>query len=170
MSPLLTWITVIALVGTAAIAVLRYLRTRRLRVLLFELAALLLVAVLLWRLFGFPVPARGLVGRGAGDEASLLLVVVLFGSMVLGMLAHWLYRWLEVPAGERPPFDLGAFLAPVLASPIVFIPLLGSLQSADIDLATLDVPRLMLLLVAFENGFFWKEYFDNRRKEAGAPA
>jgi hypothetical protein len=29
----------------------------------------------------------------------------------------------------------------------------------------MTLPRLMIFLVAFENGFFWKEYFDRKRKE-----
>jgi hypothetical protein len=54
---------------------------------------------------------------------------------------------------------------PVLASPIVFIPLLASLQNADPDLSRIDVPGFMIFVVAFENGFFWKEYFDNRKRK-----
>ena len=57
-------------------------------------------------------------------------------------------------------------LAPVLASPIIFIPLLASQQNADLDLSRFDIPRFMIFLVAFENGFFWREYFDNRKKKA----
>ena len=85
--------------------------------------------------------------------------------MLLGMLAHWLYVWLETPQRKRPAFDLGLFLGPVLASPIIFIPLLASLQNTDLNLSQIDIPRFMVFVVAFENGFFWKEYFDNRKKK-----
>jgi hypothetical protein len=69
------------------------------------------------------------------------------------------------PRPNRQPFDLGTFLAPMLVSPIVFIPLLSAFQSIDVDLANLATPKLMIFLVTFENGFFWKAFFDNRRRE-----
>ncbi len=43
--------------------------------------------------------------------------------------------------------------------------LLAALQNADVDLENLTAPRMIVFLVAFENGFFWKEYFDHRRKD-----
>ena len=65
---------------------------------------------------------------------------------------------------ERQPFNIGRFLAPVFASPIVFIPLLGAFQSMDIDITNLTLPKIMVFFVAFENGFFWKEVVDNHQK------
>jgi hypothetical protein len=63
-------------------------------------------------------------------------------------------------------FDFGMFVAPVFASPIVFIPLLAALQNTPAITGTqgFSAVNLMVFFVAFENGFFWKEYFDHRRK------
>jgi hypothetical protein len=86
--------------------------------------------------------------------------------MLLGMGAQFLYRHFEQPQRKRRKFDWGVFLAPVSASPIVFLPLLASFQNSEVDLSKLDVPRLMIFFVAFQNGFFWKEHFDQRQREA----
>ena len=165
MSGTMTLILAVSFIGLLAIALYGFSQHRRPARLVVHLATLASLAVLLHFLFGFP--RRGAVLSPSGAPASELpLIAVLFGFMLAGMLAHWLYGWLETPQRERPSFDLGMFLAPVLASPIVFIPLLAALQNANLDLSRLDVPRFMLFLVAFENGFFWKEYFENRRKKA----
>lgn len=166
MSAAMTLILVVSFVGLVAIIVTRFSQHRRAGRLAAQLAAVGIIALFLHLTLGFPRPS-GAVARGGSETNELPLILVLFASMLAGMLAHWLYGWLETPKRDRPSFDLGLFIAPVLASPIVFIPLLAALQNADLDLSRFDVPRFMLFLVAFENGFFWKEYFDNRRKKAG---
>ena len=84
--------------------------------------------------------------------------------MLLGMLAQYGYNYFVTPKSDRKAFDLGVFIAPVFASPVVFIPLLAALQNADIDLTALTIPRMMVFLVAFQNGFFWKDFFDRQRQ------
>jgi hypothetical protein len=81
------------------------------------------------------------------------------------MLAQHAYARLSKPRRRRRRrFDLGTFLAPIFASPIVFIPLLATIQAAGVDLYRVNGARFMLFLVAFENGFFWKVIFDQRRE------
>ena len=103
------------------------------------------------------------VARG-GNGNDIYFVIVLYFFMILGMLAHNLFTRFSRPKQQRREFDLGMFFAPVFASPIIFIPLLSALQNANIDLRDLTTAKFMVFLVAFENGFFWKEYFDNRRQ------
>ena len=162
------WMTIIvaaALFGLAALSICTFARQRKPLPPLFAVAVLAGLAWLLHRLFGFPAP-HPISASKSGAPNELPLIGVLFACMLFGMLAHWLYVWLETPRRKRPAFDFGLFMAPILASPIIFIPLLASQQNTDLDLSRLDVPRFMIFLVAFENGFFWKEYFDNRRKKA----
>jgi hypothetical protein len=89
----------------------------------------------------------------------------MFFCMLLGMAAESLYHYLDAPAGKRQ-FDIGSFIKPFLVSPLVFMPLAASLQNANMDLSQMDAPRLMVFLVAFENGFLWRGYFS--RKLAGS--
>jgi hypothetical protein len=127
------------------------------------LAALTAFSFFLNHWFGFPF-ASPLVNKGGND---LLLAGALAVSMITGMFAQYLYRHFERPERYRQKWDWGCFIAPVFASPMIFIPLAAAFQNSDIDLTkdSLTLPRLMIFLVAFENGFFWKEYFDRRRKE-----
>ena len=165
MTPWMTTIVAIALLGLAALSVHRFARERRAGPLLLFLTALAGLAWLLRRLFGFPV-AHPITAAKSTAPSELPVIGALFACVILGMLAHCLYVWLETPQRTRPKFDLGLFLAPMLASPVIFVPLLASQQNTELSLAQLDVPHFMVFLVAFENGFFWKEYFDNRRQNA----
>jgi hypothetical protein len=47
---------------------------------------------------------------------------------------------------------------------MVFIPLLAAVQGADLRLEELTAPRMMIFFVAFQNGFFWKNFFDQKQK------
>jgi hypothetical protein len=38
-------------------------------------------------------------------------------------------------------------------------------QEAKIDMTQFTASKMMIFLVAFQNGFFWEEYFYNLRKE-----
>jgi hypothetical protein len=57
-----------------------------------------------------------------------------------------------------------SFVAPILVSPIVFIPLFT--MFADIDFAgPFTSAKFMIYLVAFQNGFFWRSFFEERMKK-----
>jgi hypothetical protein len=161
----MTAIVSVALVGLATLAVPFFARENRIRLFLLQIAVLAGVAVILHRLCGFPAAKPTTIPMVAGPNEGPV-IGVLFACMLLGMLAHRLFVWLETPQRKRPTFDLGLFIAPVLASPIIFVPLLASLQNAKPNLAQLDISHFMLFLVAFQNGFFWQEYFENRRRQA----
>jgi hypothetical protein len=98
-------------------------------------------------------------GRG-GNYVEWVLVVVLYMAMILGMLAHYAYVRFQRQRGRRRKFDIGVFLAPVFISPIVFLPIASVLQATEEVQASAS--HFMLFLVAFENGFFWREFFENR--------
>ena len=146
-----------------ALAVIRAIQTSRWRMLIAEVFAILCFAVFLRLLFGFPVASTIIAKSPSSDWA---IAAALFVFMVLGMFAQYLFGRFTLPKRERKEFDWGVFIAPVFASPLVFVPLLAALQNADIDLAHLTAPRMMVFLVAFENGFFWKGYFDRQRQGA----
>jgi hypothetical protein len=103
--------------------------------------------------------------RPKGDQPhQWAFIVVLYACMLLGMASNYLYGRSATTKSTRPPFDAWNFVKPMLASPIVFIPLLGAFQSASADINLTPTGKLMIFLVTFENGFFWKEIFDNRRR------
>lgn len=161
-----TLVVVAAMVGTLLLGIVRARRDGEWTRFALEGTGLALFAGLLYWLFGFPFPTTDAVPKGPTDD--IVLGVALFVSMLLGMLGQVLYRHFSLPAStrRRRRIDWGRFLAPVCASPIVFMPLMVALQNANIDLQALTAPRMMIFLVAFQNGFFWKEHFDRQRADA----
>lgn len=109
-------------------------------------------------------PSETATAKGPEDTKFLAVAVALYVCMILGMVAETLYAHLDQP-GRRRKLQWAALLKPLLLSPMVFMPLVASLQSADVDLTRLDAARLMLFLVAFESGFLWKGYLARRAAE-----
>lgn len=92
-------------------------------------------------------------------------ILILYICMLLGMACSYFYDLFSKTGPGRPRFTARRFLAPLFVSPIVFIPLFGAFQNSEIDLAALTLPKYMVFFVAFENGFLWKQAFDNRSTE-----
>ena len=84
--------------------------------------------------------------------------------MILGMFAQYGFKHFSQPFSNRQNFDWGVFISPILVSPLIFLPLLAALQNSINNLETSTAPRYMMFLVSFQNGFFWKDFFDNYRK------
>jgi hypothetical protein len=100
--------------------------------------------------------------QSKGEQSSWLTILGLYGCMLAGMACNYLYAYFMNPESERKPFDFGIFIGPVFASPVVFIPLYLAFQNTNIGATS---SQFAPLLVAFENGFFWKEVFDNRKRQ-----
>lgn len=160
MTPLMTWITGVSLLALILLASYRYTQTKNTRALFVQLGALALGFAFLHALFDFPFGSAPASRTGEASN-DIYFVIWLYAFMLLGMLAQYGHARFSRPQRTRKKFDLGLFLAPVFASPIIFIPLFAALQNSVSDVNT----RVMTFLVAFENGFFWKEYFDHRRAE-----
>ena len=159
----LNLVLAICVIGLIAVSARWAHQTGEWRSFWIGLLALSTFLIFLNREFGFPFPSP-VVGKG---EHDLLFAGALFLCMLAGMFAQYLYRHFERPKRYRHKWDWGCFIAPVFASPIIFIPLAAAFQSVDIDLTkpNLKLPQLMIFLVALENGFFWKEHFDRKQKE-----
>jgi hypothetical protein len=100
---------------------------------------------------------------GTLDQAAA--IVFCYGSMLLGMAAEYGYSLADrASRGEgQLKFDTATFLLPIFASPIIFIPLL-TLTSELTAGGAFTRAHLMVYLVAFQNGFFWKQLFEQRRQ------
>jgi hypothetical protein len=99
-----------------------------------------------------------------GPVEETVAVMFCYFAMVLGMFAEYGYSQAEKGA-KRLAFDPMEFLMPLFASPIVFIPLLTI--TTDISMGgAFTKSKLMVYLVAFQNGFFWKGFFEERRTKA----
>ncbi len=110
--------------------------------------AVLLTAFLLALHFWIGFPA---VRYDFSGYDPLWVVVAMLVCVVLGMAAQYLFNLGEDPWKWRP------FLRPVVISPIVLLPLLGSVEGAD-RLSTFQF--VSFLFLAFQSGFFWKTVLD----------
>lgn len=91
-----------------------------------------------------------------GDNHFIQIISVMLVSIVLGMIANYLFNY------TRGSFDLVSFIKPLCVSPIVLLPLIGSIDQTG-TLSPLQT--VSVLILAFQNGFFWKSVFD--RVQAG---
>ena len=125
---------------------------------LLGLAGLAMVFVFFHFAFSFP---KTIETKDAAQET--VLVVVCYLATLLGMAAQYIYTLSEK---ENKKFQIKLLVMPICASPIVFIPLLTMIQSVDLTAGVFSSSKLMIYLVAFQNGFFWREILGRRRKEA----
>ena len=98
--------------------------------------------------------------QSKGEQSSTPAMIVLYVCMLVGMTCQYLYTYFLKAERERK-FDVGLFIAPMFTSPLVFAPLWSAFQDTGMTLTSL---KYGVFVVAFENGFFWKEFFDNRRQ------
>jgi hypothetical protein len=163
MTPALAMILVVSFIGAAiGIAALESAGRRPLRLALS--AALVAGAAAVYS----SALSRDTESKGAVQET--VAVAFCYLSMLVGMVAQYCYRQAEAGA-KKLRFKPMEFMMPIFASPIVFIPLLTI--SSDISMGgAFTKAKLMVYLVAFQNGFFWKSFFEQRRQgaEAAAPA
>jgi drug/metabolite transporter (DMT)-like permease len=150
----------ISLAGLFVLIVREFLRSRNTWRSLLSAAAVLAFAVGYFTWF----QSTSQVQPKSDQPNEWAFVVVLYLFMLAGMASSYLYGRFASSRTNREPFDIWNFVAPVVVSPIVFIPLLGAFQSVDVDLAHLSRAKMMIFLVTFENGFVWKQVFDNRKK------
>ncbi len=157
-------LVIVSMLGLLVILGLWAVKAREWRVLVALIIATSAFAILLHEVFGFPkTPVVVMGARG-----DLVLWVALYICMLTGMFAQFAFRHFDRPRRRRSQWDWHLFLSPIFVSPIVFVPLAMSFISAGLDLKSLTAPRAMIFFVAFENGFFWKEFFDLKRKEAAS--
>jgi hypothetical protein len=125
---------------TLLLAVTDYFRRRSLG-RAFVYAAVLLAAVCLMTAINF------LSSRQAfGGASPLLAVVLMFAGVIFGIAATYIFNL-------SGAFSWRDFARPVVVSPLVLLPLIGSLQGAALE----PVQLVCFTILAFQNGFFWQQ-------------
>src|SRR5271167_1617348 len=96
-----------------------FLRSRNIALCLLCIAILTAVGVGYYALFrsGSQIVTKG------DQPNQWAFVSVLYVCMLLGMASNYAYARFMTSRPTRLPFDVGNFVAPMLVSPIVFIPL-----------------------------------------------
>lgn len=126
-------------------------------------AFLVALGIIVWT-FGMPQDIETKdAGAGTGIAVAFSYVAMLFG-----MVAHYGYVQAE-RRQKRFTFEPMSFFMPIFASPIVFIPLLAIMSDIS-EGGAFTHGKLMVYLVAFQNGFFWKSFFDQQKRAVVARA
>jgi hypothetical protein len=136
-----------SLIGCFVLAVLLvaldYGHYRSWRRLLIFLAALAAMALTLNFTTGFPFPSAT---RASGGATPVMAIGLMFVGVVSGIAATYLFNL-------TGSFSWRDFARPLVASPIVLLPLIGSVQGADLQ----PIQLISFTILAFQNGFFWQQ-------------
>jgi small-conductance mechanosensitive channel len=129
--------------------------TRRAKRFLVEVGALAAVVIIALFL------ANAVTGRVAFGEgmSPLATVAWMFAATLLGIAARYVFY---LQKGQFTWLDL---VKPMAISPIVVLPLLGSVQTAG-ELKSMQV--VSFAFIAFQNGFFWQTVLEAARPSAPA--
>jgi hypothetical protein len=145
MPPLITHVLLVAFTSGAVLVAYDGWRTHARPI--FWIETVLLVAaflVLRWQT-GFPSVRQSFSGT-----PTAMTVAVMFICVVCGTVANYFYY-------QRGSFSLKSLIRPVVVSPLVLLPLLGTLEGrSEIE----SVQLIWFALLAFQNGFFWRVVFD----------
>ena len=129
--------------------------TRSVKRILIESLLLGVFLVLLNRITGFPAPSSL---QAFGGVSPLTALGVMFVCTMLGIMAHYFFYL-------QGKFSWQEFLKPLVISPIIFLPLVGSVQSLT---GLESMQMISFAILAFQNGFFWKEVFGRVKKKEKA--
>ena len=127
----------------AVILLLDFFRGARRRAAI-GLVLLIVFLIVLNLTTGFP-RASGRVSFGGSIPGWWALVAMAIG-VIFGIVAQYVWSKPKKP-------KLLDFLRPIVVSPLVLLPLIGSLQEGPLELIQLA----SLTLLAFQNGFFWQQ-------------
>ena len=148
MSPLVTYALVLFLALNVAVLLVELVVRRAVRRVVLQLVALAVVVLVLHVTTGFPETREAF-----GSASPVLVIAGMLVCTVLGTAAEYVFRL-------KGPFRWRAFLKPVCISPIVLLPLIGSVQSTG-DITSVQI--ISICFLAFQNGFFWRIVLDHAK-------
>jgi ABC-type antimicrobial peptide transport system permease subunit len=149
MSIFMTQIVLGAYVLFGLSSVTAWVLMRNTKIFLFEIAFGLGFFWLLHLGTGFPTARLAF-----GGPSYLLTVCLVLLAIVLGIVGH--YFFFEKKVNWTHIFKT------LFISPVLLIPLIGSVQGVE-EITEFQLVSLMLL--GYQNGFFWKEFYRRIQKE-----
>jgi len=142
MTPFITYILLAFMVAYGVVLLVELVVTRRIKHFAVQAVLLGLVFVLLHTTMNFPTPKKPF--GGASLLAAVILVLI---CTILGMAAQSIFYM-----GDSR-LSLVGLVRPFVISPIVLLPLLGSILGSE----QLNAVQLISFsFLAFQNGFFWR--------------
>jgi len=148
MSPLITYLLLIFFTLFGIFIIVEFITSRAVKRFVIQFAAILFLVLLLRATTGFPVTRIAF-----GGLSPLTAIIIMFVGTLVGIAAHYFFYL-------RGKFSWRKFLKPFFISPIVLLPLIGSVQqTSEIEIIQL----ISFGVLSFQNGFFWKEVFEHAK-------
>ncbi len=155
MPPIFTYIVLASMGGALLVFLMEFARSRQLNSLLAQCGVLLTAFLVLNVTTGFPQPS----GRQAfGGASPLGAIGLMFVCVMVGMMARYTFYL-------KKSFSWLSLLKPLCISPIVLLPLIGSVQSNQ-DLESIQL--ISFAFLAFQNGFFWPMVLEHEKAKGNA--
>lgn len=150
MAPIITYLLIVFLGLFGLLIIIELVLYRAVTKFIIQTAILLAVIVVLNMTTGFPS-----VRLAFGGVTSIIIIGIMFLCTLLGIAGHYFY-YLKGKIVWR------TFLKPFIISPIVLLPLIGTVQKTS-DAETVQIISFGIL--AFQNGFFWREVFEHAKRK-----
>jgi hypothetical protein len=148
MPPLLTHLLLLSIVLYSLVVIVDIVRKPNWRLLTEGLGIIAAFLLLRWST-GFPT-----VRESFSSLPSVVSVVAMYAFVLLGMAATYFFYL-------RKEFAWMSFIRPFLVSPIVLLPLIGTVDNrVDVE----STQAICLAILAFQNGFFWRTVFDHAQR------
>jgi hypothetical protein len=150
MSPIITYLLMIFLVLFGIFSIIEFIISRAVKRFVIQVVILLGVIVALRVTTGFPAARVAF-----GGVSPITAIGIMFICTFLGIAAHYFFYL-------KGRFSWRTFLKPLVTSPIVLLPLIGSVQG------TSDIESIQLIsfgFLSFQNGFFWKAVFEHAKNQ-----
>ncbi|MEK7396936.1 MAG: hypothetical protein AAB116_08375 [Candidatus Poribacteria bacterium] len=153
MSPTITYMILAFMALYGLIILIEFIITRAVKRFFYQILPIVGFIVVLSITTDFPSASNRIAfGGGVSPTAS---IGIMFVGVILGMVASLFYGLRDK---EKFSWKL---LKPLFISPIVLLPLIGSVQGTS----NLEPIQLISFgILAFQNGFFWKVVFERAKK------
>jgi len=150
MTPIINYLLVLSIGCYMILIIVDLARKKSSRHTTIELISLTAFTIYLNHTIGFPIPKQSF-----GSITPVFAVLIMFGCILLGMMARYIFYYKK--------FKLKSFLRPLVISPIILLPLIGTIQG----ITKFETVQLFSFgILSFQNGFFWKEIFDKISENA----
>jgi len=151
-SPVPSLITVLLVISFGAYVVVllaEAIRQRSIRSVWREMSCLAAAFLILRWSVGFPSSRESF-----SSATPIVAILLMYLCIIFGMTAEYLFNLKE-------GFSWLSFIKPFMVSPIVLLPLIGTLQTnSGIE----PIQLISLALLAFQNGFFWRPVLDRAKR------
>ena len=124
--------------------------SRAVKKFIVQAAILLGVIAVLKVTTGFPATRIAF-----GGVSPIVAIGIMFVCTLIGIAGHYFYYM-------KGKFVWRTFLKPLIISPIVLLPLIGSVQGTS---GLEPIQMFCFGVLAFQNGFFWKEVFEHAKSK-----